>query len=141
MPERLAKRIASLPALTVAPDIVLVADKCGRDMADVSRTFLAVVRYFRLERVVEAARQIEATDYFRPPRARPGARLAWTRGAPAHGRSAQGGTGTEAMDEWVKPRAVEVERIRKSMHEIADTGLTISKLSVAASLLGDLAGR
>ncbi len=32
-------------------------------------------------------------------------------------------------------------RIRKSMHEIADTGLTLSKLSVAASLLGDLAGR
>ena len=64
MPERLAKRIASLPALTVAPDIVLVADKTGRDMADVARTFLAVVRYFRLERVVDAARQIEVTDYF-----------------------------------------------------------------------------
>jgi glutamate dehydrogenase len=45
------------------------------------------------------------------------------------------------MDEWVKKRASEVERIRASMHEIADTGLTISKLSVAASLLGDLAGR
>jgi glutamate dehydrogenase len=141
VPERLAKRIASLPALTVAPDIVLVADKCGRDMADVARTFLAVVRYFRLERVVEAARQIEATDYFD--------RLALDRARDSLGRAARqltvevlkGGTGTEAMDEWVKPRAVEVERIRKSMHEIADTGLTISKLSVAASLLGDLAGR
>jgi glutamate dehydrogenase len=141
VPERLARRIASLPALTVAPDIVLVADKCGRDMADVARTFLAVVRYFRLERVVEAARQIEATDYFD--------RLALDRARDSLGRAARqltvevlkGGTGTEAMDEWVKPRAVEVERIRKSMHEIADTGLTISKLSVAASLLGDLAGR
>ena len=52
-----------------------------------------------------------------------------------------GKSGTEAVDAWVKPRANEVERIRTSMHEIADTGLTLSKLSVAASLLGDLAGR
>jgi glutamate dehydrogenase len=141
VPERLARRIASLPALTVAPDIVLVADKTGRDMAEVARTFLAVVRYFRLERVVEAARQIEASDYFD--------RLALDRARDSLGRAARqltaevlkGGTGTEAMDAWVKPRAIEVERIRKSMHEIADTGLTISKLSVAASLLGDLAGR
>jgi glutamate dehydrogenase len=35
----------------------------------------------------------------------------------------------------------EVERIRTSMHEIADTGLTLSKLAVAASLLGDLGAR
>ncbi len=106
-----------------------------------ARTFLAVVRYFRLERVVDAARQIEATDYFD--------RLALDRSRDSLARAARqltaevlkGGAGTEAMDEWVKPRATEVERIRTSMHEIADTGLTLSKLSVAASLLGDLAGR
>jgi glutamate dehydrogenase len=141
VPERLAMRIASLPALTVAPDIVLVADKTGRDIADVARTFLAVVRYFRLERVAEAARSIEAADYFD--------RLALDRARDSLARAARhltaevlkGGAGVEAMDAWVKPRAKEVERIRTSMHEIADTGLTISKLSVAASLLGDLAGR
>jgi glutamate dehydrogenase len=32
-----------------------------------------------------------------------------------------------------------VERIRGAIHEIAGSGLTLSKLSVAASLLGDLA--
>jgi glutamate dehydrogenase len=32
----------------------------------------------------------------------------------------------------------EVDRIRVSVHEIANSGLTLSKLSVAASLLGDL---
>jgi glutamate dehydrogenase len=31
-----------------------------------------------------------------------------------------------------------VNRIRTSVHEIASSGLTLSKLSVAASLLGDL---
>jgi hypothetical protein len=31
-----------------------------------------------------------------------------------------------------------VDRISMSVHEIADCGLTLSKLSVAASLLGDV---
>jgi glutamate dehydrogenase len=47
--------------------------------------------------------------------------------------------GAGAVEEWVKPRQAEVERIRSAIHEIAGSGLTLSKLSVAASLLGDLA--
>jgi len=50
-----------------------------------------------------------------------------------------GHAGSGAVDEWIKPRQAEVERIRASIHEIAGSGLTLSKLSVAASLLGDLA--
>jgi glutamate dehydrogenase len=134
-------RIASLPALNVAPDIVLVADNTKRNVPDVARTFLAVVRYFRLERIANAAREIAAADYFD--------RLALDRARDSLARAARhltaevlnGGVGTEAMESWVKPRAAEVERIRSSMHEIADTGLTLSKLAVASSLLGDLAGR
>ncbi len=141
VPEKLAMRIASLPALNVAPDIVLVADRTKRSVSDVARTFLAVVRYFRLERIANAAREIAAADYFD--------RLALDRARDSLARAARhltaevlnGGVGTEAMEAWVKPRAAEVERIRSSMHEIADTGLTLSKLAVASSLLGDLAGR
>ncbi len=36
--------------------------------------------------------------------------------------------------------AAKIDRIRDSIHQIAATGLTLSKLTVAASLLGDLAG-
>ena len=142
VPETLALRIASLRALNVAPDIVLVADRTKRSMADVARTFLAVVRYFRLERIANAARDIKATDYFD--------RLALDRARDSLGQAARqltaemlagGPSGTEAVEAWVTPRASEVERIRTSMHEIADTGLSLSKLAVAASLLGDLAGK
>ena len=49
------------------------------------------------------------------------------------------GAGAGAVEEWVRPRQAEVERIRSAIHEIAGSGLTLSKLSVAASLLGDLA--
>jgi glutamate dehydrogenase len=46
--------------------------------------------------------------------------------------------GTAAVEAWIAPRKAEVERIRLSVNEIAHSGLTLSKLSVAASLLGDL---
>ena len=49
-----------------------------------------------------------------------------------------GKSGAEAVNAWAEPRKVEVERIRAAIHQIAASGLTISKLSVAASLLGDL---
>ena len=39
-----------------------------------------------------------------------------------------GTTGREAVDEWVAPRQAEVERIRAAIHEIAGSGLTLSKL-------------
>jgi glutamate dehydrogenase len=43
------------------------------------------------------------------------------------------------VEAWVKPRQAEVERIRAAIHQIAGSGLTLSKLTVTASLLGDLA--
>ena len=49
-----------------------------------------------------------------------------------------GAAGGKAVEAWVAPRRAKVDRIRMSVHEIANSGLTLSKLSVAASLLGDL---
>jgi glutamate dehydrogenase len=49
-----------------------------------------------------------------------------------------GAVGTAAVEAWVAPRRNEVERIRMAIHEIVNSGLTLSKLSVTASLLGDL---
>jgi glutamate dehydrogenase len=49
-----------------------------------------------------------------------------------------GSDGRAAVEAWVAPRQAEVQRIRTAVHEIANSGLTLSKLSVAASLLGDL---
>ena len=52
--------------------------------------------------------------------------------------SATARSGVAAVEAWVATRKNEVERIRAAIHEIANSGLTVSKLSVAASLLGDL---
>ena len=140
VPEDLARRIADLPALTVAPDIVLVADRCGRTVTDAAATFFAAGGYFRLEQMGTAAREVRVGDYFD--------RLAFDRSLNTIEDAlrrltadmlATGRAGQEAVDAWVGPRRQQVDRIRTAVHEIASSGLTLSKLAVAASMLGDLA--
>jgi glutamate dehydrogenase len=139
VPETLARRIANLPALAAAPDVVLIADRTGKPVVDVAETYFAAGAYFRLDRIIGAARGIQVTDYFD--------RLALDRAldtiAEAERQLAaqmvgNGIAGTGAVEAWIAPRAAEVQRIRTAVHDIADSGLTLSKVSVAASLLGDL---
>jgi glutamate dehydrogenase len=140
VPEALAGRIASLGALAAAPDIVLVADRTGKPTAEVAATYFAAGSFFRVDRITGAAAAIPTADYFD--------RLALDRARDAIGdaerrltaaaMAADGVAGASAVEAWVAPRKGEVERIRQAIHEIASSGLTLSKLSLAASLLGDL---
>ena len=52
-----------------------------------------------------------------------------------------GAAGSAAVEKWAGERGPDVERIKAAIQEIAASGLTISKLTVAASMLGDLARR
>jgi glutamate dehydrogenase len=139
VPDALARRMANLPLLNAAPDIVLVADRTGKPVAEVTRTYFAAEAFFRLGRIAGAARAIAVSDYFD--------RLALDRALDSIGEAerglaaamvANGVYGRQAVDDWVGAHAAEVERVRAAIHEIAGSGLTLSKLSVAASLLADL---
>ncbi len=144
VPAALAHRVASFAALKAAPDIVLVADRAGKAVSDVAATYFATEAFFQLDRVAGAVPNIVVADYFD--------RLALDRALDSIGDAERrltaamvgngqgnGLAGAGAVEEWVRPRQAEVERIRSAIHEIAGSGLTLSKLSVAASLLGDLA--
>jgi glutamate dehydrogenase len=140
VPDPLAWRIANLPLLMAAPDIVLVADRSGKPLPDVTATYFAAETFFRLGRIASAAREIAVSDYFD--------RLALDRALDSIGEAerglaaamvANGVYGGAAVDAWVGEHKAEVERVRAAIHEIAGSGLTLSKLSVAASLLADLA--
>jgi glutamate dehydrogenase len=140
VPQALARRLANFAVLKAAPDIVLVADRSAKPVAEVTSTYFATESFFQLDRVTHAASGIAVADYFD--------RLALDRALDSIGDAERrltaamvgnGIAGAGAVEEWVKPRRLEVERIRAAIHEIAGSGLTLSKLSVAASLLGDLA--
>jgi glutamate dehydrogenase len=140
VPEPTARRIADLPWLIPAADIVLVADRSRHSVADVAATYFAAGAYFQLDRIATAARRIVVADYFD--------RLALDRALDAIGDAERriaaevmqnGAAGAGAVEAWVAARRDDVERVRMAVHEIAASGLTLSKLSVAASMLGDLA--
>ncbi len=139
VPHDIAWRIANLPILASAPDIVLVADRAGKSIADVTATYFAVHAFFQVAAIIQAARDIPVSDYFD--------RLALDRALDSISDAERQitasiiaqGTGAAAVEAWARQHGGQVDRIRTAIHEIAGTGLTISKLSVAASLLGDLA--
>jgi glutamate dehydrogenase len=140
VPADLARRIASIPDLVAAPDIVLTAQKTGKPVSDIACTHFALEATFRLGALIGQAQQITVSDYFD--------RLALDRAidsiAYAHRGltaevSAQDGNGADAVRVWGDKRGSDVSRIRNAVDGIVSSGLTLSKITVAASLLGDLA--
>jgi glutamate dehydrogenase len=139
VPEALAKSLADLPVLASATDIVMVADRAKQKIAEIAATYFAAESFFRLDRIARAAGDIKVADYFD--------RLALDRALDTIGdaerrlaaaMAGNGVSGAAAVEAWIKPRQAEIERIRSSVHEIANSGMTLSKLSVTASLLSDL---
>jgi glutamate dehydrogenase len=141
VPDALAARIADLGPLTAAPDIVLVADRTEKNVGEVAATYFATGAFFQLDRIAAAASAIPIADYFDRlalDRARDSIGDAERRLTAAMIGNGAARAGAGAVEAWVEPRKGEVERIRGAIHEIAGSGLTLSKLAVAASLLGDL---
>jgi glutamate dehydrogenase len=141
VPEQLAVRVALLLALESATDIVFIATRSERPIAMVAANHFAVAKRFRLADIVLAAREVAVSDYYD--------RLALDRAvstiAAAHralttevSRRADV-TGAAAVDAWAVERGPDVERLSATVEAIAGSGLTLSKATVAASLLADLA--
>jgi glutamate dehydrogenase len=139
VPSALAHRLADLRALAAATDIALVAGRTEKPVPDVAATYFALVAFFRIERIVIPARDIRLADYFD--------RLAFDRALDQIGDALRrltgemmsaGAPGKDAVEHWVAAHAQAVGRARQALHEIATSGMTLSKLAVAASMLSDL---
>ncbi|MCJ2025935.1 NAD-glutamate dehydrogenase [Methylobacterium sp. J-067] len=135
-----ARRLAGLRALVSAPDIVRVAEMSGRPVEEIASTHFVLEREFGLDALAAAARTAPVSDTFD--------RIALERAvagiASAHRRLtaevvADIGAGPEAVAAWVKARGPALARIRDAVEGIAASDLTVSKATVAASLLADLA--
>jgi glutamate dehydrogenase len=139
-PEELARRIASLPDLVAAPDIVQTAQKTGKPVIDIACTHFALEASFRLGALIGAAQQINVSDYFdRLALDRAIDSIAYAHRALTAEVSSQDLSGIEAVRAWSEKRGADVNRIRSAVDGIVSSGLSLSKITVAASLLGDLA--
>jgi glutamate dehydrogenase len=138
VPAGLAGELADLDALVSAADIVTVAERTTRPIGDAATTFFAAEANFRLDRIVAAARSVPANDYFeRMAIDRAVEQIAGAERRLAADMLATGQSGQQAVETWLAAHP-EATRIRRSVEEIAASGLTLAKLTVAANLLGDL---
>jgi glutamate dehydrogenase len=138
VPAGLAGELADLDALVSAADIVTVAERTARPIGDAATTFFAAEANFRLDRIVAAARSVPANDCFeRMAIDRAVEQIAGAERRLAADMLATGQSGQRAVETWLAAHP-EATRIRRSVEEIAASGLTLAKLTVAANLLGDL---
>jgi glutamate dehydrogenase len=138
IPADLAGELADLDALISAPDIVTIAERTNRTIGDAATTFFAAEANFHLDRVIAAARSVPAADKFeRLAIDRAVAQIAAGEKRLTADMLSNGQSGPQAVGTWLAAHP-EATRVRRSVEEIAASGLTLAKLTVAASLLGDL---
>jgi glutamate dehydrogenase len=139
VPDALARKLARLPLLAAATDVILIADQAKSPVENAAETYFAAREFLRLDSVVKAARDIDVPDRFdRLALDRAIDQIAASERQLAAAMLASGKKGKDALDAWIEPRRSEVERTRARIQEIAGSGFTLSKLTVAASLVGDL---
>jgi glutamate dehydrogenase len=139
VPQELAAKIARLPELAAASDIVLIASQTKQKARAVAETYFAAEDYFRLDRVLAAGGNIKLADHFD----RIAFDLALARISASQRRIVAAALqtekcGREAIEAWVAEHKGNVDRARRGVQEIADSGLTLSKLAVAANLISEL---
>jgi glutamate dehydrogenase len=141
VPVDLAGRMAQLPSLAPATDIVLVAETVGASIACVAATYFAVDAAFRIGPLAQAGRDLVVREHYDG--------LALDRALDRIGAAhraltrevvAMGGDGAQGVAAWTAQRAGDVARLTATIEQIAASGLTLSKLTVAAGLLSDLVG-
>ncbi|MCG6121866.1 MAG: NAD-glutamate dehydrogenase [Microvirga sp.] len=140
--ETFAENVAALPILVAGPDIVQIAGDLGRPIPEIAATYFAVDDAFKLGALVAQGRDVTVTDYYDGlalDRAVGGVATAHRRLTAEIAAQAEGLSGAEAVETWAQSRGGDVGRIRSAVDGMVSSGLTLSKLTVAASLLGDLA--
>ena len=140
-PEELAKRIAQLSALTLTTEVVLISERVKIPIQDAAKTYFAVLETFQLGRITEQVHTIEVKDYYD--------RMALDR-AIANLMRAQRDITLDVLSfdssdvetglaAWHEARRDDIERSREMVANITESTLSVSRLSVAAGLLSDLA--
>ncbi|HWK87259.1 MAG TPA: NAD-glutamate dehydrogenase [Xanthobacteraceae bacterium] len=139
VPQALAQKIARLPLLAAATDIVLIADKTGKPIETAASAYFATREFFRLDGIFAAARAIDVQDRFE--------RLAIDRAVDSIAANERvliadilghGGSGEAAVAAWSETRKSEIVRVRSRLQELDASGFSLAKLIVAASLMRDL---
>ena len=141
IPAPIAQRIAELGVLSFASDIALVSERSNVSVAEAAEAFFGVLAQFSLWPVIEQGRSLVLSDRFeRMALDRALANLMRAqRDLTADVLDAGGGGIADRFATWRAQDAAGIERSAQSVRELTQGMLTVSRLSVAAGLLADLA--
>jgi len=136
VPDGLARSIARLPVLADATDIHLVAEATGEPLEAAAAIFYAIAERFRITRVTRLAMTIPLNDYYDG--------LARDRALEtikaAHREIAVAVIRAGSIEAWREAHPTAVERSRDIVAGMIEAEeMTLSRLTVAANLLADLA--
>ena len=137
----MARRFAELPVLSLGTDIVLVAERTRTPVADSAIAFFDVLDTFKLGRVIEQGNAIVLADKFdRMALDRALANLLRAqRDLTADALASGGGAVDTRLKAWRASHPEAIARVADAVQGLTEGEMTVSRLSVAAGLLGDLA--
>ena len=140
-PAGIARRVAELSALSFATDIALVADRTKSPPAAAAGAFFGVLDLFGLAPVIETGSHINLNDRFeRMALDRALANLMRSqRDLTADVLAAGRGEIATRLAAWKQARPDAVDRVIAAVAGLTKGEMTVSRLSVAAGLLSDLA--
>ena len=140
VPSELARRIAAISELANATDIHLIAEDAKAPLAAAAEAFFAAAEYFKIARIESLARGMSVNDYYDGLALDQALELLHR----AHRRIATtvvAEGGPAPFEAWLESRREEVERAARRVSALTeDATLTVSRVTVAANLLDDLAG-
>ncbi|MDD9911250.1 MAG: NAD-glutamate dehydrogenase [Ahrensia sp.] len=137
VPQNTALALARMQITGLVPDILFAARQTKADLSKAATVFFAVTEAFRIGRIMQAARQLETNDYYD--------NLALDRALQSLHKARRDITieilaGESSTQDWLKRNDAAVSRTRNQMRGIVESEqATVSRLTVAANLLGDLA--
>jgi glutamate dehydrogenase len=142
-PDDLAARLAFLDIAELVPDIDLVARTAEADLLAAARAFLGVTETFRIGRIEDAARAVSTTDYYDG--------LALSRANDMIGAARRGmtvsvltgyGDRAEPVAAWIEAGGQRMAQARERLQALTESGdISLSRLTVAAGIMADLAGQ
>jgi glutamate dehydrogenase len=137
----LARRFAELPVLSLATDVVLVADRTGVTVPEAATAFFGILELFGLGRVIEEGNAIVLGDRFdRMALDRALANLTRAqRDLTTDVLASGGGDIGGRLESWRGGRPDAIARTADAVRSLTEGDMTVSRLSVAAGLLSDLA--
>jgi len=139
VPEPLAGRLAMLPTLASAANVIPIADRTGRSLADAAKAYFAVSDRFGFGRIDQMTEEVATGDYYEGlalKKARDSLETAHrdlAQNVIANGAGGDVAAWEVKAGERVTATAEQVEKI------LADRRPSMAKVTVAASLLSELA--